>query len=123
MTYVAFGPLGPRIAVAVSRDSCRGNGSARCCSDTRRSGTSISTCTRTRTPVLPRADPGTDGEPSYAMLHRPMCEPTGWVGMPSTTHRIDERPGIWLSYVRSADVDADLGALAAAAGSSLRRGQ
>ena len=48
---------------------------------TRRSGASTSTCTRTRTPLFfPEPIPGPDGEPCYAMLHRPMWH-ADWLGV------------------------------------------
>ena len=41
MTYVAYGPLGPRSALAVSDDLRRGGGWARCTSTTSRGSTPI----------------------------------------------------------------------------------
>lgn len=112
MTYVAFGPTGPRPAIAVSGD--------------------LETWTRLG-PILfdydddldidlniypnkdvvffPSVIPGPDGVPSYAALHRPMWDfsfskrqelpalPTGIT---------DDRPSIWISYVAAADVETDI---------------
>jgi predicted GH43/DUF377 family glycosyl hydrolase len=112
MAYVAFGPTGPRPALAVSRD--------------------LETWTRLG-PVLfdyndalnvdlnifpnkdvvffPDVVPGPDGTPSYAVLHRPMWElsftrPDEHVSAPSVAP--DNRASIWISYIPAADVQADI---------------
>ena len=114
MTYIAFGPLGPRIAVAVSRDlvSWQRLGPVLFRHEAQWD-VDLNLYPNKDALFFPEPIAGPDGEPCYAMLHRPMWR-ADWLGvgdaLPPPTG-IDERPGIWLSYVRSADVDADLGAL------------
>ncbi len=115
MTYVAYGPLGPRLALAVSAD--------------------LSTWTRlgpvhfeyqpdldTDLNLFPNKDavffpepvPGPDGELAYAMLHRPMWD-LGWIRHGEGTHLpfgvTDDRPGIWISYVPADLVKREIAAL------------
>lgn len=112
MTYVAFGPTGPRPAIAVSHD--------------------LSTWQRLG-PVLFDYDDDLDidlnifpnkdvvffpevvndpsGVPSYAALHRPMWDlsfskPDELTGPPRGID--DDRPGIWISYLPAAEVQRDL---------------
>jgi beta-1,2-mannobiose phosphorylase / 1,2-beta-oligomannan phosphorylase len=115
MTYVAFGPLGPRIAVAVSDDLVAW----------RRLGpllfafepewdVDLNLYPNKDAVFFPEPVVGPDGEECYAMLHRPMWR-ADWLGLagslPSPTAIGDDRPGIWISYVRAADVDADVRAI------------
>lgn len=111
MTYVAFGPLGPRPALATSSD--------------------LETWTRlgpiqfryedhldTDLNLFPNKDlawfpepvTGPDGSPCLAFLHRPMFElPGQQVRLPAGI--TDPRAAIWLSYVRLTDARADPAAL------------
>jgi predicted GH43/DUF377 family glycosyl hydrolase len=115
MTYVAFGPLGPRIAIAASDDLMAW----------RRLGPALFGYEPTWDIDLnlypnkdalffPEPVPGPDGEPSYAMLHRPMWRQS-WVGvgeaLPPPTGLDDARPGIWISYAPADAVEADLRAI------------
>jgi beta-1,2-mannobiose phosphorylase / 1,2-beta-oligomannan phosphorylase len=115
MTYVAFGPLGPRLALAASDDLRRW----------RRLGpvqfryqpdldTDLGLFPNKDAVWFPEPVTAPDGTPSYAMLHRPMWD-LGWIRDGETTHLpagvTDDRPGIWVSYVPVADVERDLGAL------------
>ena len=63
---------------------------------------------------FPEPVPGPGGEPSYAMLHRPMWD-LGWFRPGEGVHLpagvTEERPGIWVSYVPAAEADHDLAAL------------
>ena len=63
---------------------------------------------------FPEPVPGPDGEPCYAMLHRPMWD-LSWIrageGEPLPHGLTDPRPGIWVSYVPAAAVRADIHAL------------
>jgi beta-1,2-mannobiose phosphorylase / 1,2-beta-oligomannan phosphorylase len=116
MTYVAFGPLGPRIALAVSRDL-----------DTwERLGPvlfayqpgldiDLNLYPNKDAVIFPEPMPGPGGVPSYAMLHRPMWDQT-MSGLEAAATRLpagltDERPGIWISYVPAEHVEADIRAL------------
>src|ERR1700719_5340781 len=104
MSSVAFGPLGPRPAVAVSGDLRRW----------RRLGpvhfeyapeldTDLNLFTNKDVVYFPEVVPGPDGEPAYAMLHRPTWDLGAITGgdddvfLPAGLH--DPRPGIWISYV------------------------
>lgn len=114
MTYVAFGPLGPRIALAVSRDLV----------EWRRLGPMLfgyepewgvdfNLYPNKDALFFPEPVPGPRGEPCYAMLHRPMWN-NDWLGLGDALPPppgIDERPGIWISYVSAAAVEADLTAI------------
>jgi predicted GH43/DUF377 family glycosyl hydrolase len=117
MTYVAFGPLGPRIAVAVSDDLVAW----------RRLGpvwfgfdpdwdVDLNLYPNKDAVFFPEPVPGPSGEPCYAMLHRPMWR-ADWLGLagslPAPAAIGDERPGIWISYVRADVVDADVRAITA----------
>jgi predicted GH43/DUF377 family glycosyl hydrolase len=115
MTYVAFGPLGPRIALAVSEDLV----------EWRRLGpvsfgfepeweVDLNLYPNKDAVFFPEPVPGPEGEPCYAMLHRPMWH-ADWLGLadslPSPASLGDERPGIWISYVRTEAVEADVSAI------------
>ncbi|MGJ7441694.1 glycoside hydrolase family 130 protein [Aquipuribacter sp. MA13-6] len=115
MTYVAFGPLGPRLALAVSEDL----------RSWRRLGpvhfgyqpdldTDLNLFPNKDAVFFPEPVPGPDGRPTYAMLHRPMWD-IGWV-RPGEGHHLpagttDPRPGIWISYADAEAVEADITAL------------
>jgi predicted GH43/DUF377 family glycosyl hydrolase len=115
MTYVAYGPLGPRLALAVSEDLRHW----------RRLGplhfayqpdldTDLNLFPNKDAVFFPEPVPGPDGEPAYAMLHRPMWD-LGWFRPGEGVHLpaglTDERPGIWVSYVPAVEVERDLRAL------------
>ncbi|OEV08846.1 glycosidase [Streptomyces nanshensis] len=115
MSYVAYGPLGPRAALAVSADL----------REWRRLGplqfayqpdldTDLNLFPNKDVVHFPEPVPGPDGEPAYAMLHRPMWD-LGWFRPGEGVHLpagvSDERPGIWISYVPAAEAEADLTAL------------
>jgi predicted GH43/DUF377 family glycosyl hydrolase len=120
MTYVAFGPLGPRIAVAVSDDLVIW----------RRLGpvlfgyepewdVDLNLYPNKDAVFFPEVVPGPGGEPSYAMLHRPMWR-SPWLGLadslPAPAALGDDRPGIWISYVPAVAVEADLRGITALGG-------
>jgi predicted GH43/DUF377 family glycosyl hydrolase len=115
MTYVAYGPLGPRLALAVSEDL----------RDWRRLGpvqygyqpdldTDLSLFPNKDAVWFPEPVSAPDGTRSYAMLHRPMWD-LGWIRDGETTHLpagvTDERPGIWISFAPAEEVERDLRAL------------
>jgi predicted GH43/DUF377 family glycosyl hydrolase len=116
MTYVAFGPLGPRLALAVSADL----------REWRRLGpvqfayqpdldTDLCMFPNKDAVFFPEPVPDPHGRPAFAMLHRPMWD-LGWFREGETVHLpagiTDERPGIWISYVPVDEVVADIRALA-----------
>jgi len=87
MAYTAYGPLGPRIALAASTDLDRWDryGLARF-------GGNLDSYDNKDAAFFPALVTGPDGRPSYALLHRPANE---------------ERPGIWVSFAAAEDVDRD----------------
>ncbi|TDX08507.1 glycosidase [Kribbella sp. VKM Ac-2566] len=112
MTYVAYGPLGPKPALAVSSDLRYW----------RRLGplhfeyqpdldTDLNLFPNKDTVFFPEPVRGPDGELSYAMLHRPMWD-LGWFREGEGVHLpagvTDDRPGIWVSFVPVAAVEDDL---------------
>ncbi|EPD68829.1 hypothetical protein HMPREF1211_00345 [Streptomyces sp. HGB0020] len=115
MSYVAYGPLGPKPALAVSEDLVHWE----------RLGPvqfAYQPDLDTDLNLFPNKDvvhfsepvPGPDGAMYYAMLHRPMWD-LGWFRPGEGVHLpagvSDERPGIWISYVPVDEVKQDLGAL------------
>lgn len=112
MTYVAYGPLGPRTAIAVSKDL--------------REWTRLGPVTfayddaldmdlglfhNKDTVFFPEQVTAPDGTRCYAVLHRPMWDlgetkPGEGVRVPAGVH--DERQSIWISYVPVDDVARDL---------------
>lgn len=115
MTYTAYGPLGPRVAIAVSSDldAWERLGPA-CYAYEARLGVDIHLYPNKDAMFFPEPVPDPDGRPSYAMLHRPMWD-LSWVREgegASLPHGVtDPRPGIWVSYVPVTDVHADIRAL------------
>jgi predicted GH43/DUF377 family glycosyl hydrolase len=116
MTYVAFGPLGPRLALAVSEDlrSWRRLGPLQF-SYQPGLDTDLNLFPNKDAVFFPEPVPGPGGQASYAMLHRPMWD-LGWVRDRETVHLpaglADPRPGIWISYVPVEQARADLRCLA-----------
>lgn len=112
LSYVAFGPTGPRPALAVSRDG----------RSWRRLGpvlfgyeddlnTDLNLFPNKDVVILPEPVRGPDGRASIAMLHRPMWDlsfvrPHDRPPMPMGL--VDERPGIWISYAPLDEVRRDI---------------
>lgn len=116
MTYVAYGPLGPRLALAVSTDlrSWRRLGPVQFAYQPGLD-TDLNLFPNKDAVFFPEPVPGPSGVPCYAMLHRPMWD-LGWIRAGETVHLpagiTDERPGIWISYVPAEAAQADVRALA-----------
>lgn len=115
MTYVAYGPLGPKPALAVSTDL----------RTWKRLGpfnfeyqddldADLNLYPNKDLVIFPEQVPGPDGRPSYAVLHRPMWD-LEWIspgaGAPVPAGVPDDRPGIWISYALASEVAADVSAL------------
>jgi predicted GH43/DUF377 family glycosyl hydrolase len=120
MAYVAFGPLGPKPALAVSDDlrSWRRLGPIHF-AYAEALDTDLNMFPDKDVVLFPEPVPGPDGEPAYAMLHRPMWDLGDVLGgsrvyLPAGVH--DPRPGIWISYAPARAVHADLRALTRVAG-------
>ncbi len=115
MTYVAYGPLGPKLALAVSADlrSWRRLGPVQFGYEPDLD-TDLNLFPNKDAVFFPEPVPGPDGRLCYAMLHRPMWD-LGSIRAGETVHLpagiCDERPGIWISYIAADAVRADLGAL------------
>jgi predicted GH43/DUF377 family glycosyl hydrolase len=115
MTYVAFGPLGPRLALAVSDDLERwrrlGPVQFTYQPDL---GTDLCMFPNKDAVFFPEPVPDLYGRLCFAMLHRPMWN-LGWVRPGQSQHLpsglIDPRPGIWISYVPVDLASADVRAL------------
>ncbi|WP_020097793.1 glycoside hydrolase family 130 protein [Microbacterium sp. 11MF] len=115
MTYVAYGPLGPRTAIAVSSDL----------REWRRLGPALfryqddldmdlNLFHNKDTVFFPEPVTAPDGREALAVLHRPMWDlgetkPGQGVRLPAGVE--DERQSIWISYIPLADVRDDLAAL------------
>lgn len=112
MAYVAFGPRGPRPALAVSTDLVTWRRLGPILFDYQPElGIDLNLYANKDTVFFPEPVPGPDGEPCLAMLHRPMWD-LSWVqpgeGDMPPIGVDDARPGIWLSYVPLATVLADV---------------
>lgn len=87
MAYTAYGPDGPRIAIAASADL---DGWDRF--GLARFGADLDSCDNKDAAFFPTRVSDPDGRPSYAMLHRPVNE---------------ERPGIWAAFAPAEEVEKD----------------
>jgi predicted GH43/DUF377 family glycosyl hydrolase len=107
MTYVAYGPLGPKPALAVSHDtiSWRRLGPLRF-SYQPELDLDLNLFPNKDIVFFPEAVPGPDGRPALALLHRPMWD-LDWLrpgeGARTPAGIDDDRPSIWIGYV---DLDA-----------------
>ncbi|WP_235997744.1 glycoside hydrolase family 130 protein [Aestuariimicrobium ganziense] len=115
MAYVAYGPYGPKAALAVSSDAVewRRLGPVQFAYDDALD-TDMNLFPNKDLAFFPEAVTGPDGTPCLGFMHRPMWDLSMAVGdqtPPLPTGVDDEREAIWLSYVRLADAQADLNAL------------
>ena len=112
MTYVAYGPLGPKPALAVSEDLRNWTRLGLLHFEYQADlDTDLNLFPNKDTVFFPEPVPGPDGEPSYAMLHRPMWD-LGWFREGEGVHLPagikDDRPGIWVSFVPVSEVERGL---------------
>jgi len=112
MTYVAFGPRGPRPALAVSTDLVAWRRLGPVLFDYQSElGIDLNIYPNKDAVFFPEPVPGPAGEPCIAMLHRPMWD-LSWVqaeeGDVPPLGMSDSRPAIWVSYVPLAAVVADV---------------
>jgi predicted GH43/DUF377 family glycosyl hydrolase len=115
MTYTAYGPLGPRIGLAVSRDLVKWQrlGPVSFAYDSSLK-TDMNLYPNKDAMFFPEPVPGPDGRPTYAMLHRPMWNlspDSASVGLPLPAGVTDPRQSIWISFVAADVVDRDVRAL------------
>jgi predicted GH43/DUF377 family glycosyl hydrolase len=115
MTYVAFGPLGPRPAICVSEDlrSWRRLGPVSFDYDDEL-GIDFSLYLNKDAVFFPEVIRDPDGVESFAVLHRPAwsleeIRPGEGDRAPSSVS--EPRPSIWIAFIPVADVLADLTAL------------
>jgi beta-1,2-mannobiose phosphorylase / 1,2-beta-oligomannan phosphorylase len=87
MAYTAYGPQGPRIAIAASTDLEHWSRFGLV-----RFGGDLDSSDNKDAAFFPKIVSAPDSRPSYALLHRPVNE---------------ERPGIWISFAAAEDVDRD----------------
>ncbi|NRG42404.1 glycosidase [Rathayibacter sp. VKM Ac-2835] len=112
MTYVAYGPLGPRTALAVSKDlrEWRRLGPVTFAYDDALD-IDLGLFHNKDTVFFPEIVAAPDGTRCFAVLHRPMWDlgetkPGEGVRLPAGVD--DPRQSIWISYVPVEDVDRDL---------------
>jgi predicted GH43/DUF377 family glycosyl hydrolase len=111
MTYVAFGPLGPRPALAASRDAVVWErlGPMQFTYD-EVPDVDLNLFPNKDLLWFPEVVPDPEGRPSYAFVHRPMWDLGGQkVELPSSVS--DPRASIWISYVPAEEAQADLRSL------------
>ena len=123
MTYVAYGPLGPRPALATSTDLRTWKRLGPLHFEYQESlDLDLNLIPNKDVVYFPEPVPGPDGEPCYAALHRPMWD-LDWIvpgaGMPLPAGITDDRPGIWISYVPVAAAQREVSALAHLSGHRL----
>jgi beta-1,2-mannobiose phosphorylase / 1,2-beta-oligomannan phosphorylase len=115
MAYAAYGPLGPRIGLAVSPDLVKWERLGPISFDYQPAlRTDMNLYPNKDAMFFPEPVPGPDGKPAYAMLHRPMWN-LSWIspnaGRPLPVGVSDERQSIWVSFAPAAAVMSDLHAL------------
>ncbi|MGV2904021.1 glycosidase [Microbacterium sp. AGC62] len=115
MTYIAYGPLGPRPALAYSRDTVTWHrlGPIQFAYQPELA-TDLNLFANKDVVFFPEPVPGPDGKPRIAVLHRPMWD-LDWL-RPGEGARppagIDEaRPSIWIGYIDLDEATADITAL------------
>lgn len=116
MTYVAFGPLGPRPALAVSNDggvSWKRIGPLQFAFEDSLD-TDLNLFPNKDVVFFPEVVPDPNGVPSYAVLHRPMWDfsfvrPDEDLPLPAGI--TDQRASIWISYIAASEVEKDITAL------------
>jgi predicted GH43/DUF377 family glycosyl hydrolase len=97
MTYTAYGPLGPRVALARSTDLLRWQriGPAKF-TFMPQYRVDLDLYDNKDAFLFPRAVLDSHGQPALAMVHRPSNEQGGCQVLPAGVS--DPRPGIWMSY-------------------------
>ena len=126
MTYVAYGPLGPRTALAVSEDlrEWRRLGPALFAYDDALD-MDLNLFHNKDTVFFPEPVTAPDGVESFAVLHRPMWDlgeirPSEGIRVPAGI--TDTRQSIWIAFVPVADVEKDIANLVHWRGSRLLAG-
>ncbi|MGO1234451.1 MAG: glycoside hydrolase family 130 protein [Microbacterium gubbeenense] len=126
MTYIAYGPLGPKPALAVSDDTVtwRRLGPVRFAYQPELD-TDLNLFPNKDIVFFPEAVAGPDGRLALAILHRPMWD-LDWLrpgeGAPTPAGIDDDRPAIWIGYVDLEAARNDPSALVVVEHSSLLAG-
>lgn len=112
MCYVAYGPLGPRPALAVSEDLRRWRRLGPLLFGYEPElGVDLNLYSNKDVVLFPQPVTAPDGSLSYGFLHRPTWD-LSWIrpdqGVVLPRGVTDERPGIWVSYVPVDEVARDL---------------
>lgn len=112
MAYVAFGPLGPRAALAVSRDAVTWErvGPMQFGYDPASPDLDLNLYPNKDLLWFPEVVPDPHGVPSFALVHRPMFDVRGQEAELPVSVR-DPRAAMWVSYVSAEAARADLQAL------------
>jgi predicted GH43/DUF377 family glycosyl hydrolase len=116
MTYIAYGPLGPKPALASSTDLRAWTRHGPIHFDYQADlDTDLNLFPNKDCVFFPEPVTAPDGRSAYAMLHRPMWD-LSWIRPGEGTYLpagvTDDRPGIWISYIPVDDVAGEVGALA-----------
>jgi len=123
MTYIAYGPLGPKPALAYSHDTVTWTrlGPIQFAYQPEL-GTDLNLFANKDIVFFPELVPGPDGKPSIALLHRPMWD-LDWLrpgeGARPPVGIDEERPSIWIGYVDLEAARADASALTRVHGSAM----
>lgn len=110
MAYTAYGPRGPRVALATSQDlfAWRRLGLVSF-------GEALDGYLNKDAMLFPVAVADPDGQPALAILHRPSYEVWGFsrpgAGLPPPAGIVDPRPSVWISYSGLAEAERSLEAL------------
>src|ERR671937_2093005 len=104
MTYTAFGPDGPRIAAAVSRDLVQWHRTGLVQFPPLR-GLDLARVDNKDAVLFPEPIPAPDGRLALGLIHRPVF-PRAWLAGQST---LPSRPSIWLSYAPLGEIAAGKG--------------
>ena len=112
MSYTAYGPLGPRIGIAISTDLDHWERLGPLAFDFQADlATDLNLYANKDALWFPEPVTAPDGRRAYAVLHRPTwnldeMSHYGYVATPAVV--TDPRPGMWVSYADAADVEADI---------------
>ncbi|MFB4352589.1 glycosidase [Microbacterium sp. LS_15] len=123
MTYIAYGPLGPKPALAYSTDTVTWHrlGPLQFAYQPEL-GTDLNLFANKDIVFFPELVPGPDGAPSIALLHRPMWD-LDWLrpgeGTQPPAGVDDDRPSVWIGYVDLEAARADISALTRVHSSSM----